>query len=105
MNVIRFEEAMHEALSGLPVKLKFVTFDHRRKTGSGQIREMEAVATQPINVAAEKKNTNSVKSTVANHKDHFTRAFYECIDGYPTSVIRKVHMELLLEVNGKKVML
>lgn len=104
MNVIRFEEAMQEALSGLPVKLKFVTFDQKRKTG-GQIREMQAVATRPTNVATEKNYTTPGKSAVANHKEHFTRSFFECIESHPTSVIRKVHMELLLEVNGKKVML
>lgn len=105
MNEIRFEDAMRVVLSGNPVRLKYVSFDKKRKTG-GQIKEMEAVATQPENQQREPSPKSNVTATrTANHFDHFTRNFNQCISGEPTTAIRRVHLELLLEVNGKKVML
>lgn len=108
MNVIRFEEALLEAQSGLPVVLRFVTYDSKRKTKNGQIREMQLVATKPIS----EKNNDSIQvlpnaevKEKKTHADHFTRCFYQCIDGHPTATIKKIHMELILAINGKTVML
>ena len=103
MDEIRFEEALKMIEAGEIVKLKFVTLDVRRKTG-GKIREFVGVITKPKN----QRTTNQAvlsSSTPRNHYTNFTRNFYTVLNGHITMDQRTVHLPLVLEVNGRTMML
>ncbi len=103
MDEIRFEEALKLIEAGETVKLKFVTLDVRRKTG-GKIREFVGVITKPKH---QRENNNAVlaSSGKRNHYTNFTRNFYSVLNGHVTMDQRTVHLPLILEVNGRKMML
>ena len=103
MDEIRFEEALKMIEAGEIVKLKFVTLDVRRKTG-GKIREFVGVITKPKN----QRTTNQAvlsSSKPRNHYTNFTRNFYTVLNGHITMDQRTVHLPLVLEVNGRTMML
>jgi len=100
---MKLAEALKIIESGKPFSCKVVTFDKKRGTG-GKIREFaEVVYSQPEK--SEQVPSSVAKPKAANHYDNFTRNVLICMNGIPSSVIRKLHLSLLLEVNGKKVML
>jgi len=103
MNVIRFEEALKIIESGSPVRLRYVSFDRRRKSG-GQIKEHEVMLSRERKDWLTPDQSRSASST-QNHYEHFTRNFYQCIDGKQTMSIKTIHLPLILQVNEKLVML
>lgn len=104
MDHIPFEEALKIIESGDVVSLKYVTYDHKRKTG-GEIRILEqGMITTPKRNRV-KTNTNASSTKAQNHYKSFTRNFFVCIDGERTASIKKIHLNFILELNGKKVML
>lgn len=104
MNTIRFEEAIKLIESGSPCHLKYVTYDHKRKSG-GEIKEMEAVCTFKKDTQKSTSATSNLNSKAQNHKDNFTRNFSLVVGDRVTQHIKKVHLYLVLEVNNQKVML
>lgn len=103
MNEIRFEEALKLIESGATVKLKFVSLDVRRKTG-GKIKEFVGVVTKP---KEQRKANQAIVSTgkARNHYSNFTRNFYTVLNDRITMDQKTVHLPLILEVNGQKMML
>jgi hypothetical protein len=104
MSVVRFEDAVKEIDTGSIIRLKYVTCDRKRKTG-GEIREMDCVVTIPKEKRISAERAAKKTDRKQSHFENFTRNFYQCINGRPTMVIKKVHLVLVLELNGKKVML
>lgn len=106
MDRITFEDALALIDTGKCVSLSYVSFDKKRKTG-GKLKVLnEAVVTNP---KSERRNTSQpgTKSSKVspNNKENSTRNFYKCINGKPTNSIRKVHVILMLEINGMQIML
>jgi hypothetical protein len=86
--------------SGEIFSCKVVSFDAARKKG-GEIKSYSQLMTSkgdPIEI-------KPTKSVAQNHFNNSTRNCSVCADGQPTSMVRKIHIFLLLEVNGQKVML
>jgi len=104
MNTIIFEEAIKLIESGSPCFLKYVTYDHKRKSG-GDIKEMEAVCTFKKSSEKSTPKTPNLNVKAQNHKDNFTRNFALVVGDRVTQNIKKVHLHLVLEVNHQKVLL
>lgn len=106
MEMITIETALNTIDTGEVVSLTYVSFDKRRKTGGKKKFLEQAVVTNPRKPKSELSPLNkSERSVSPNNKKNSTRNFRKCINGKPTNAIRKVHVFLILEVNGQKVML
>lgn len=104
MERITIKEALSIIDTGKTVSLSYVSYDKKRKTGGDLKFLPEVIVTNPKeNSGAVQLNPNSERSP--NNFDNSTRNFYTCINGKPTSSLRKIHVFLILEIDGKKVML
>ena len=103
MNEIRFEDALKLIESGATVKIQYVSLDIRRKTG-GKVKEFVGVVTKP---KEQRKTNQSIVSTgkARNHYSNFTRNFFTVLNDRITMDQKTVHLPLILEVNGQKMML
>lgn len=99
--------------SGNPFSIRFVTYDKQRKKG-GEVREYpEAVLNQrEISLESPRKPFDSSDSSITHRKKHqpnhyknATRALRILINGNKTETIVKFHIFLVLEFNGKKMIL
>lgn len=95
-------QALEIIESGKVVKLLYVPFDKKRKTGGGKKTLEEVVITVP---KSERDPSKATEMKAANHRKNDTRNFYRCINGVSTSSIVTVHIFLMLEVDGIKIML
>lgn len=95
-------EALEIMNSGAPFTCKYVSFDRKRKTG-GELKTDTLVITSLPEIEREKKP--ATESKAQNHYQNATRNFFVVADNVVTSVIRKVHIILVLEINGNKLML
>lgn len=103
MNEIRFEDALKLIESGATVKIQYVSLDIRRKTG-GKVKEFVGVVTKP---KEQRKTNQSIVSTgkARNHYSNFTRNFFTVLNDRITMDQKTVHLPLILQVNGQKMML
>jgi len=93
--------------SGELFKIKFVSFDKKRNTG-GIIKEYQAKqnvkkekkVSENLPGAAPKKNSRNPK-----HFKHATRSLKVYANGIETALIKKCHIDLIVEFNGKMVYL
>ena len=91
------------------------SFDKNRKKGGQIIEFYEAVLLSEKNEAKEgnKKITSHLKRPLSNkeiikpkkpnHYQHYTRNIRLLTDGHPTSIIKKIHIPLVVEFNGLEV--
>lgn len=93
-------EALDVIESGNIFSCLVVSYDASRKTGGNKKYYEQLVHPKDPNLSAKPS-----ESKAQNHYVNATRNCLVCVDGEPTSVIRKIHIFLLLEVNGEKVML
>lgn len=92
-------EALEIIESGNPFTCKVVSYDKKRGTG-GKIHVYECISDRQ-----QHERSTVVPTKAQNHFDNATRNVTILADGHRTSVPRKLHIDLLLEVNGVKVML
>jgi predicted glycosyl hydrolase (DUF1957 family) len=104
MSVIRLEEALPMLESGNPVQMRYVSYDKRRKTG-GKVKEITGIITKTKDQRIPAERAKKTAAKAQNHFKNNTRNFYTCIDGQQTQNIQTVHLPLILEVNGKLMML
>ena len=106
MEIIDLKEALSIISSGKPFSIKWVQFDKKRKTG-GKIKYMPSMvgSTEETRNKVLEKNTDPLASKSRNHFDNMTRTLLIVIDGLVTNSFRTVHVFLILEINGKKLML
>lgn len=108
MSIITIEQSLKLFKSGEICSLKFVRFDKNRKTG-GQFDILQDVVLTQSLVKPEheyaKEKTRDKNSKDPAHFQHSTLNFVQCINGTATAARpSKVHLFLIVEVNGKKVM-
>jgi len=95
-------QALEIIESGKVFNLLCVSYNEKKKTGGEKLFFPELVITVP----RDKRNPELAKLTKQqNHKENSTRNCYKCISGEITSAIVTIHIFLILEVNGVKVML
>lgn len=102
MSSITIKEALNTIDTGKIVSIKYVSFDKKRKTGGKLKHHDELVVTNPKKITPTPTKVKSDSSP--NHLENSTRNFFTCINGRPTSAIKKIHVFLILEVDGKTVM-
>jgi hypothetical protein len=95
-------QALEIIESGKVFSLLYVPFDKKKKSGGGKKFRDELMITVPKQERDPIKAKNFVPQ---NHKANATRNLYKCIGGEPTAAIVTIHIFLILEVNGEKVML
>lgn len=71
--------------------------DVKRGTG-GKIKTDQLVITSYL----KERNLQQSESKAQNHFANATRNFYSVADNQVTSIIRKIHLYLILEINGRK---
>lgn len=99
---MNLKQALEIIDSGEVFSLKVVSYDKKRKT-SGELKFYSQLCTSvPKQDRTKMVNT---ESKAQNHYENSTRNCYRCIEGEPTSAFVKIHIYLMLEVNGERVML
>jgi hypothetical protein len=86
-----------------PFTLRFVTCDRRRKTG-GQIVEWQNCRLSGPHRVRAKELAQQAADTGARHHRHYANGTRNVVIG-KSSQRRKVHIWLLLSLNGKKIVL
>lgn len=104
---------LEEMNTGIPFSVSFVSYDKQRKTG-GEIKKYKEVVlnadtTNNIEGKPEAKSRLLGKrdgvSKNPHHFENSTRSFRVCVNGCKTATVKKLHIFLVLEFNGKKLML
>lgn len=106
VQTIMFEDAMKLLESGKVCSLRYVSFDKQRKSG-GKLKFIhEAMLTVPRSTDGTFKHdpVEVKRERQPAHPANGTRNFYKCIDGQITMTIRKIHVDLIVEIDGKRVM-
>ena len=91
--------------TGEVFSIKFVTFDKKRKRG-GALKyypECKLLKSEPKNNTNTTKSVRAKKSTSPNHWDNATRNLKVLINGQEMASNKKLHIFLILELNGKRV--
>jgi hypothetical protein len=103
MNIIHLKDALAEMKKPEPFSLSYVTCDQHRRTG-GEIMKLEKVLlshnenmSEELGFAAPEKGTSG-RTRRPRHREHATRNVI-----LPNGKIRKFHIRLMLQFNGKKV--
>lgn len=97
--------------SGKPFSCKVVALDIKRKTGGNvieypevrlaKLEEKEPADRPPTHTEQLQDKLQKLQKN-PKHKKHFTRNIQILQDGYPTSIIKKIHVPLIIEFNGEK---
>ena len=101
MESMTIEEMVTLVDSGAACSLKYVSFDLKRKTGGKVKCVPELVVTRQKSERSKQLDPAAPRS---NHYQNFTRNFFTCISGQPTANVTTIHLYLVLEINGIKVM-
>jgi hypothetical protein len=109
MGTVTIKEMLQEMNSGRVFSISFVSYDKQRRRG-GEVKEYpSAVLLRTDNDTIKPKNDNKKgsvgSSTPPKHYEHATRAFRVVLNGVETSAIKKFHLFLVLQFNGKKLVL
>lgn len=112
MEVIRLDEMLAEMEKGNPFSIKFVSFDKQRKSG-GEIKTIDkCVLTrtkgerkQHLGNEKFQKVVRGKRTKNPNHFHNSTRAVQLMIGDVLTESVKKFHFYLVLEFNGKKLIL
>lgn len=111
--MITLREIIDHIDSGEPFSCKVVSYDEKRKKGGSIIEYDELRVLRPEEALKEQKGrpkteTEKLKAELYNikrnphHKKHFTRNCRIYQQGHPVSLIRKIHVALIIEFNGEK---
>lgn len=100
---ITLDEVTKIMASGETFSVRFVKFDAKRKIG-GQIREFKSVVGS-LNSSKQLNPTGVPSKRAQNHFDNMTRNVFIVLGGYATETAKKIHLNLILEVNGRKLIL
>lgn len=106
METIDFGSMISLIDSGERVKIEYCSYDETRKTG-GKLRTIEGRVTKKKAEQAPaviQQETVSAKSK-RNHYFNFTRIFILMMSEKETSVLKPVHLPLILKINDKRVIL
>ena len=104
MEVLNLQQVLDVFNSGEVFSVRYVSLDKKRKTG-GKIIEMKSVICPKRKPNAPKSTKVSTSNGTKNHFDNATRTVQKVADGHVTSAVKSVHIFLILEVNGKKMVL
>lgn len=99
METITLDQAVKIFDSGEVFSVRFVKFDAKRQTG-GDVREYKSVRASRPKLSNRSNSFPSAKKN-QNHFDNFTRNVFLVLDGYTTTVVKKIHLLLVLKINDK----
>jgi hypothetical protein len=104
--------------TGKAFSLSCVSYDRKRKTGGKVVQYAEAILVQAKKEAKanarrsltptekrdiEARTAHQGPSKNPHHRKFYTRNIRILQDGHPTSIQRKIHPPLVIEFNGKRV--
>ena len=107
--IIKLKDVLQQMdTSAEPFSIAFVTFNRKRKEGGEVKRYTNCISTGTRNKGERKPTANPVTVAPANatskRPDHFRNATRN-LQLLPSRQIRKLHILLITEFNGKKVIL
>lgn len=100
MERIFLRGALNEMDSGKPFSIVFYTADRNKETGGERI-ELENCTTTFINSTKSTPATDPAKNDTLRAPHHFRHATRNLV--LPNKQMRKVHIYLITQLNGKKV--
>ena len=101
MNGVNLRDALAEMKEDKTFSIKFVSYDKKRKTG-GIVKYFPEVKLIQKNKTDSTNSKTQGKTKRTNSYVNATRSIKVFVDGVESSTIRKFHIFLLLEINGKK---
>ena len=110
---ITLKAMLEQMQSGEHFTCTVISYDKRRKKGGtvieyGEARLYEPSAEQAATRAATEverlRQRLSSHSRKPSHGKHFTRNIQLCVEGHPTSDIRKIHPPLVIKFNDQIVL-
>jgi hypothetical protein len=108
MGTITVKEMIEVMEKGSIFSITFVTYDKQRKSG-GELRHYPTCKLTTKAIQDDTTKPSVSKSTAKNarssHFEHSTRAFNVVIGDAVTHTVKKFHLFLVLEFNGKKLIL
>lgn len=110
-SVITLKEAVALIDRGETFAATVCSLDHKRKAKNGrrlhytQMRVVSAVGERPPSRPATQNEHLRNSSRAHNHQQNHTRNCVLLQDGFPTSIIKKIHLPLLEVVNGRQIVL
>lgn len=97
---MNLDKALEIIDSGEIFNCRWVSFNKRKKTG-GKVKFYSQLKNS---VPKQERNPQqAVLGNKVNHYDNATRTFYKCINNEPTATMVTIHIFLILEINGEKV--
>lgn len=99
---MNLKEALDIIDSGEVFSLRIVSFDKARKKG-GKIKFYSELKNSTPK--GERTNAPKLQTKFKNHYENSTRTCFQCIDKVETASMVTIHIYLILEVNGEKLML
>lgn len=99
---MNLKEALNIIDSGEVFSLRIVSFDKARKKG-GKIKFYSELRNSTPK--GERINPPTLQMKHKNHYENATRTCFQCIDKVATASLVTIHIYLILEVNGEKLML
>jgi len=108
--VITLRECLDYMQSGQPFSFVCVAYDRQRRSGGHLVEVPEARIWSQKQVPGARSATRMEELRFGTrrsprHGEHFTRNVEIYQDGHSTNIIRKIHPPLLLEFNGREVVL
>ncbi len=110
MQTITVKEILEYLETGAACSMRVIAYDRKRKRG-GHIKDIDEAKllqakTRVKNARGATKMEQLKKSTKrsARHRKNFTRNLVILQDGFETSLIEKIHPPLIIQFNGKKVL-
>jgi len=100
--MITLTEILRYMESGKPFSLKVVAYDRDRKKGGEILHFPEARLVRHDKPSAASRPPTKKEALIErrqNHFSHYTRNIQILADGTPTSIIRKIHIPLIIEFN------
>jgi hypothetical protein len=115
MDVISIKELLAEMETGKPFSVKVISYDRKRKRGGKILHYSEAILINKeeefVNLHRGQTNQEKKEAMLSDlampkdprHRIHYTRNIRILQNGFPTSLIKKIHPPLIIEFNSKKV--
>ena len=102
---MNLSEALKIIDSGEVFSCTVVSYDKARKKGGKKRFFSEVKVATAKNLIDSKLEKKEPKLNKKNHYENSTRTLFQCINKEQTSSVVTIHIFLILEVNGEKLML
>lgn len=107
MDAVTLSEALKIIESGAIFNVKVVSFDKKRTAQNGRVLHFTEARKESAHQKAmmDAPARGGAKTKTPSHYEHFTRNIRIYYANAPTMKVVKIHPLLIMEINGKKLLL